>query len=87
MGTGVGRRLVLISFLALPAFAASAAAAPSQSASWAAPAIRVVSAAGLMGGAKNVAAFRASGYAERVAGERATTRVAPTEASSGYPGA
>jgi len=60
MGTGVGRRLVLISFLALPAFAASAAAAPSQSASWAAPAIRVVSAAGLMGGAKNVAAFRAS---------------------------
>jgi L-rhamnose isomerase/sugar isomerase len=34
-----------------------------------------------------IAAFRASGYAERVAGERATTRVAPTEASSGYPGA
>ena len=34
-----------------------------------------------------IAAFRASGYAERVAVERATTRVAPTEASSGYPGA
>jgi L-rhamnose isomerase/sugar isomerase len=34
-----------------------------------------------------IAAFRASGYAERVAGERATTRIAPTEASSGYPGA
>jgi L-rhamnose isomerase / sugar isomerase len=34
-----------------------------------------------------IAAFRASGYAERVAGERAATRIAPTEASSGYPGA
>ncbi len=34
-----------------------------------------------------IAAFRASGYAERVAGERATLVVAPTEASSGYPGA
>jgi L-rhamnose isomerase/sugar isomerase len=34
-----------------------------------------------------ITAFRASGYAERVAGERATTRGAPTEASSGYPGA
>ena len=60
MGTGVGRRLILTALLALPAFAAPAAAAPTQSASWAAPAIRVVSAAGLMGGAKNVTAFRAS---------------------------
>ncbi len=34
-----------------------------------------------------IAAFRASGYAERVAGERAALVVAPTEASSGYPGA
>src|SRR5258706_694490 len=34
-----------------------------------------------------IAAFRASGYAERVSGERASIRVAPTQASSGYPGA
>jgi cell wall-associated NlpC family hydrolase len=60
MGDGVGRRLVLAAALGLLAFAAPATAAPTQSASWAAPAIRVVSAAGLMGGAKNVAAFRAS---------------------------
>jgi cell wall-associated NlpC family hydrolase len=56
----VSRRLFLTATLALLASAAPTAAAPTQSASWAAPAIRVVSAAGLMGGAKNVAAFRAS---------------------------
>jgi len=56
----VGRRLVLTAAVALLAFAGPASAAPTQSASWAAPAIRVVSAAGLMGGAKNVTAFRAS---------------------------
>jgi cell wall-associated NlpC family hydrolase len=56
----VGRRLFLTASLALLPFAAPASAAPTQSASWAAPAIRVVSAAGLMGGAKNVTAFRAS---------------------------
>jgi len=56
----VGRRLFLTALLALLAFAAPASATPTQSASWAAPAIRVVSAAGLMGGAKNVTAFRAS---------------------------
>jgi cell wall-associated NlpC family hydrolase len=56
----VGRRLVLTAVLVLAGFAGRAVAAPTQSASWAAPAIRVVSAAGLMGGAKNVAAFRAS---------------------------
>jgi cell wall-associated NlpC family hydrolase len=60
MGNGVGRRLFLSAALGLLAFAAPAAAAPTQSASWAAPAIRVVSAAGLMGGAKNLAAFRGS---------------------------
>jgi cell wall-associated NlpC family hydrolase len=60
MGRGVGRRLVLTAVVALLASAGPASAAPTQSASWAAPAIRVVSAAGLMGGAKNVAAFRAS---------------------------
>jgi cell wall-associated NlpC family hydrolase len=60
MGNGVGRRLFLTVPLVLLAFAAPATAAPAQSASWAAPAIRVVSAAGLMGGAKNVAAFRGS---------------------------
>jgi cell wall-associated NlpC family hydrolase len=56
----VGRRLILTAALALLAFAGPASAAPTQSASWAAPAIRVVSAAGLMGGAKNVTAFRGS---------------------------
>ncbi|HEY8407349.1 MAG TPA: NlpC/P60 family protein [Gaiellaceae bacterium] len=56
----MGRRLFLTASLALLPFAAPASAAPTQSASWAAPAIRVVSAAGLMGGAKNVTAFRAS---------------------------
>jgi cell wall-associated NlpC family hydrolase len=60
MGTGVGRRLVLAAALASLALAGPAGAAPTQSASWAAPAIRVVGAAGLMGGAKNVTAFRAS---------------------------
>jgi L-rhamnose isomerase/sugar isomerase len=34
-----------------------------------------------------MAAFRASGYAERVARERSTSREAPTETPSGYPGA
>jgi cell wall-associated NlpC family hydrolase len=56
----VGRRLVLTAAVASLAFAGPASAAPTQSASWAAPAIRVVSAAGLMGGAKNVTAFRGS---------------------------
>jgi cell wall-associated NlpC family hydrolase len=56
----VGRRLVLICSLALLASAGPANAAAKQPASWAAPAIRVVSSAGLMGGAKNVAAFHAS---------------------------
>jgi cell wall-associated NlpC family hydrolase len=56
----VGRRLFLTAAVALLAFAGPASAAPTQSASWAAPSIRVVGAAGLMGGAKNVTAFRAS---------------------------
>jgi cell wall-associated NlpC family hydrolase len=60
MGNGVGRRLFLTAVVALLACAGPASSAPTQSASWAAPAIRVVSAAGLMGGAKDVAAFRAS---------------------------
>src|SRR5207247_8128092 len=34
-----------------------------------------------------MAAFRSSGYTERAARERATTRVAPTETPGGYPGA
>jgi cell wall-associated NlpC family hydrolase len=50
---------LLTAALALLAFAGPASAAPTQSASWAAPSIRVVSAAGLMGGGRNVTAFRA----------------------------
>jgi len=58
MGTGVGRRL-LAALVLLPvlAIASTAAASPATQRSWAAPEIRAVTAAGLMG-ATTLAAFR-----------------------------
>lgn len=58
MGMPMGRRL-LIPCIALLASCSTAAAASKQPASWAAPSIRDVAAAGLMG-AKNVDSFRAT---------------------------
>jgi cell wall-associated NlpC family hydrolase len=58
MGTGVGRRLLAAVFLLpLLAIAGTATAAPSRQGSWAAPEIRAVVAAGLMGAA-NAPSFR-----------------------------
>jgi cell wall-associated NlpC family hydrolase len=56
----VGRRLLLTVCFALPALAGVAHAATTQPAAWATPSIRAVNAAGLMGGAKDVASFRAN---------------------------
>ena len=53
-------RLVLICSLMLLASAGPVHAAATQPSSWAAPAIRVVASAGLMGGASTVAAFHGS---------------------------
>jgi hypothetical protein len=54
----VARRLLFLCCCALAASAARAPAAVRQPSSWAAPSIRAVNAAGLMGGAKDVASFR-----------------------------
>jgi cell wall-associated NlpC family hydrolase len=54
----MARRILLAACLALPAFAATAQAASVQSAAWAKPSIRAVTAAGLLD-AKDVASFRA----------------------------
>src|SRR5690242_12436279 len=58
LGQVMGRRLLPCCFLLL-ACAGTAQAAGTQSQSWAAPSIRSVAAAGLMG-ATNVASFRAA---------------------------
>jgi cell wall-associated NlpC family hydrolase len=55
----VTRRLLIAACLLALAFAASAAASPAKPVSWAAPQIRAVTAAGLMG-AGDVASFRAA---------------------------
>jgi cell wall-associated NlpC family hydrolase len=59
MGQGMGRRVFSCCCFALLACCGTAQAAVSQSQAWAAPSIRTVTAAGLMG-AKNVAGFRAA---------------------------
>ena len=55
----MGRRILLTVCLVLPACAAAAHAAAKQPAAWAAPSIRAVTAAGLLG-AGNVSSFRAT---------------------------
>jgi len=59
MGTTVGRRLLLLCCCALAGLAGTANAAPSTPSGWAAPSIRAVNAAGLLGGAKDVPSFKA----------------------------
>src|SRR4051794_40118914 len=55
----MNRRILTVALVPTLAFANAAAASSSKPASWAAPQIRVVTAAGLMDG-RDVASFRAS---------------------------